>query len=380
MKRFVGLATVLLAVSVGLSGCARPVTPQAPSVTLAKAIKATEQKISATGFVAKIQVHGGSQATEVFDPKDNGGLFVNDAVMVDSALNFRQISRQTSDQVRSFLSAAQVAEAHVGATLDFAAYTFKVESKKVTEKSGEYVEALKLTEQDGQLGTFLATVRFGIKGGLISQVSFDKGLFDPTAPEEVCSYAPTNCVESATYDYTASNVAQLMGEAFGKYEQAQSLAVGPSHLLFEQIMRDLDQTYKTYKSWTVQNADSSAGAVFDAATGNGVTFDSYDSPQIFDASQAGSGRFGPDNGFVSSIFFDTTDGGSTYFFGPITFDAAQGVYTVHDTSGSEVATFTFVNHVLQQYVDSTFGHDVYTVRGQANKDLLAREAVKATHL
>jgi hypothetical protein len=369
--RFIFSATVVAMVAATLSGCASGTASSSPADALAAAANSTSAKIAATGAVAASKVHGGTSINEVHDPSDAGGLYVNDAVLTGATLDFKQISRQSPGDMKSFEAAAQIAQAKVDDVVQYASANFKVLSSVVVANKTGFVQTVRVHDVYGNMGTFNARIVYGVNQGLISSVDFDKALFDKSNPEEVCLYYPTNCVSHLTLNFDTNTVTALMRQALAKYESAQNLASGDNQSFFEAIMNKMDKTVKADKSWTTTNTDKTAGTVFDAANNKGVVFSSYGDATAITTSDAHDGRHGPDNGFVSGLFFDTTDGGSTYFYGPITYVSATGLYTINDSQNNMVANLWFANGFLADYTDNTIGiNDKFTIRNTVDTDLL----------
>ena len=375
--RFIFSATVVAMVAATLSGCASGTASSSPADALAAAANATSAKIAATGAVAASKVHGGTSINEVHDPSDAGGLYVNDAVLTGATLDFKQISRQSPGDLKSFEAAAQIAQAKVGDQVQYASANFKVLSSVVIANKNGFVQTIRVHDVYGNMGTFTARIVYATNAGLITNVDFDKALFDKSNPEEVCIYYPTNCINHMTLNFESNTVTALMRQAFGKYETAQNLASGDNQRFFEIIMNKMDKTVKADKSWTTTNADKTAGTVFDAASNKGVVFSAYGDATAISASNAYDGRHGPDNGFVSGLFFDTTDGGSTYFYGPIAFTPATGVYTISDSDNNVVASLHFAQGLLADYNDNTIGiNDKFTINTTVDAELLNAKLTK----
>jgi hypothetical protein len=360
-----------------LTSCSQAAPTSSAADQLAAVATATLAKVAETGAVATSKAHGGFSLTEVHDPSDAGGMYVNDAVMTGANLDFKQISRQSPGDMRSFETTAQFAKAKVGDQVQYASANFKVLSTVVISNKAGFVQTVRVHDVYGNLGTFTARIVYGTSAGLITSVDFDKALFDKSNPEEVCLYYPTNCISHLTLTLDTNTVAASMGEALAKYETAQNLASGDNQRFFESIMKSLDKTVKTYKSFTTVNTDKTAGIVFDAATNSGVVFSAYGDANAIDASNAYDGRHGPDLGFVSGLFFDTTDGGSTYFYGPIAFDSKTGIYTISDSQNFVVANLHFANGLLVDYNDNTIGsNDKFTISTTVDAELLKAKLAK----
>ena len=367
----------LALIAATLTACSSGAASSSPADQLATAAKATSAKIASTGAVATSKAHGGISLNEVHDPSDAGGMYVNDAVMTGANLDFKQISRQSPGDMRSFETTAQIATAKVGDQVQYASANFKVLSTVVISNKAGFVQTVRVHDVYGNLGTFNARIVYGLSDGLISNVDFDKALYDKSNPEEVCLYYPTNCISHLTMTFDPNVVAASMGEGLAKYETAQNLASGDNQRFFESIMKNLDKTIKTDKSFTTVNTDKTAGTVFDAATNRGVVFSAYGDANAIDASNAYDGRHGPDLGFVSGLFFDTTDGGSTYFYGPISFDSKSGIFTIKDSQNFVVANLHFANGLLVDYNDNTIGiNDKFTISTVVDTELLKAKLAK----
>ena len=364
-------STVVGLLAATLASCSQVAKTNSAAEQLVSVANATSAKIAETGAVAGDKTHGGLAVVEVHDPSDAGGLYVNDSVMTGANLDFKQISRQSPGDLKSFEAASQIAQAKVGDVVQYASANFKVLSSVVVANKTGFVQTVRVHDVYGNMGTFTARIVYGVNQGLISSVDFDKALFDKSNPEEVCLYYPTNCVSHLTLNFDTNTVTALMRQALAKYETAQNLASGDNQRFFEAIMNKMDKTVKADKSWTTTNTDKTAGTVFDAAKNKGVVFSSYGDATAITTSDAYDGRHGPDNGFVSGLFFDTTDGGSTYFYGPITYVAATGLYTINDSQNNMVANLRFANGFLADYTDNTIGiNDKFTIRNTVDSELL----------
>lgn len=370
-------ATIVMTVTAALSGCASDRANNSPADALAAAANATSSKIAATGAIAASKAHGGISINEVHDPSDAGGLYVNDAVLTGASLDFKQISRQSPGDLKSFEAATHIATAKVGDQVQYASAIFKVLSSVVITNKIGFEQTIHVHDVYGNMGTFTARIVYATNEGLISGVDFDQALFDKSNPEEVCLYYPTNCISHMTLNFDPNKVTALMRQALSKYETAQNLGSGDNQRLFEIIMNKMDKTVKADRSWTTTNADATAGTVFDASSNKGVVFSSYGDATAVTSKGAYDGKHGPDNGFVSGLFFDTTDGGSTYFYGPITYETANNLYTIRDSQNNMIAKLWFANGLLADYTDNTIGtNDKFTIRNIVDTELLNTKLAK----
>lgn len=344
---------------------------------LVQSIKATQEKIAAGGAIATATTQGGLEVTEVYDATDNGGLYVNDSVLIGLAEEFKQISRQAQGNMKSFEAFKQIAISQVGEVVYYASADFKVLKNKVSATDDGFMQVLQVHDVYGTMGTFSASLDYKVDHGLITTVKLDKALFNKSNPEEVCLYYPTNCINIVSFNFNSKSVTDKMREAFAKYEVAQNLSTGTNKQHFENIMRKMDLTLTEYKSWTTVNADMSSGTVFDATRNLGVIFDPYGDPTKINGLADLDGHHGPDLGFVSGLFFDTTDGGSTYFYGPISFNSNTETYSIYDGQNSLVANLHFEGNTLVGFNNNTIGSaDHHSISNRVDSALLNANLAK----
>jgi len=371
-RTWAGIVVIALACAL-LTACSPK--PSASAV-LKDAVTATSAKILRNGAVAEGQIIDGGKFTEVQDPNDAGGHYVNNAVLTGAQNDFKQISRQTPGNLQSFDPIRDFAMARSGETISFNITNFKVLSTEFTQEGQKVTQKIRLKDTSSDMGTFDASVKYTIAAGLIKTASFDKALFNPQNPSEVCMYSPINCAKKIKLHFEVNRVKLIMGKALNAYEVAQRLSEGTQKSYFEQIMKNMDSTVRATTSWTTQNSDASAGSVYDAKTQTGVTFSSYDDPAAISQENYQDGRHGPDNGFVSGIFFDTTDGGSTYFYADILFDQSSARYVITDSQGLIIANLHFEGTRLVDFVDNTIGtNSIFTISNRVDAPLLASKLV-----
>ena len=369
-RSVVGLSAIVFLLA-SLTACASKTNVEPPASQLAAAALATQARIASSGAIATATAHGPIEFTEVYDASNANGRFVNDAVLLGANQDFKHISRRARGEMGAFAAIYQIATSKTGATFEYASESLRVLANKVVQGKHGFLQTLKVKDLQGGLGTFSAQIDYEIFNGLISGVKLDPALFDESNPEEVCFYYPANCVQQVSFNYKVKSVHSLMGVAFNKYEVAQNLAEGTNKQYFEEIMSKMDSTFDFYDSWTTVNADASAGSIFDAKSKRGATFNSYDAPAPINATGGLSGIHGPDNGFVSGLFFDPTDGGSTYFYGPISFDAATQTFEIRDSQNALKAQLTFFADKLVSYVDNSIGADEkFTISTKVDAELL----------
>ncbi|NBR61205.1 MAG: hypothetical protein EBT86_06075 [Actinobacteria bacterium] len=383
MKKSWPIAIASLAIATltvtSLTACSTVFKPESDAEELVAAIDNTVTKISATGVIATGTYHRNQSFTEVFDPNAAGAHYVNDSVLLGPNLEFRQISRQSQGDLKAFKAAIGFAKAKVKAQVEYASSVFNVLASSVVSNEDEFLQTLKLQDVYGNLGKFNATITYHIENALVTGVSFDQAMFDQENPEEVCIYSPTNCIIQEQFDFDSEAVPKLMLLAFNKYEVSQNLASGNNKEFFETIMRNMDKTVGQYKSWTTVNTDGSTGSVFDAATGKGVSFNPYDETTEISAKDAYTGRFGADSGYVSSLFFDTTDGGSTYFYGPISYSVETNTFTIKDSQDTTVAKLHFEKGILVDFLSNTIGlNEKFTISEAVDQKLLESKRAKVS--
>jgi hypothetical protein len=371
LVRSVASLTAIVFSLASLTACAPKTNVEPPASQLAAAALATQARIASSGAIARASAHGPIEFTEVYDASHANARFVNDAVLLGANQDFKEISRRAVGEMGAFGAIRQIATAKPGGTFEYASESLKVLANKVVQTKNGFVQTLKVKDLLGGLGTFTAQLKYEVGEGLITNVEVDHALFDESNPEEVCFYYPANCVQQVSLNFSVKAVHSLMAAAFNKYEVAQNLAEGTNKQYFEAIMHKMDSTFDFYDSWTTVNADASAGSVFNAKSKRGVAFNSYDAPAPIDGTADLSGIHGPDNGFVSGLFFDPTDGGSTYFYGPISFDAATQTFEIRDNQNTLMAQLTFVGDKLVSYVDNTIGaNGKFTLSAKVDTELL----------
>jgi hypothetical protein len=368
MRKTLVLLSALLLVT-GITGC----SANSSSAKLAKIISNTQKQMGTLGVLVTDTLPDGTTINEVHKPDST--FFVNEAVFnTDGTL--KQISRKNPGDVLSVNSAFAIATATTGQTFDFATTTFKILNIDYTNDKNEYKVNLKVKDQTGSMGTLNTTLTFETADDLVQSVNIDSNLYNRDNPEEVCLYYPTGCSLSSTLDYDTTNIDNQMNTAFEDYQNTQlhdPLTVAN----FKDIMTQINQTYSQYPSWTVTNSDESSGVVFDADSNKGVRWDSYGDPAtVFDSSANQELTNGPDMGFTSSIFFDTTDGGSTFFFSKVvaTSSGTTNSYDVIGTDGSVMGNFTFTNGLLTGFTDSLAVKTQYQVSPKADLVLLKKKS------
>jgi len=367
--RKISFLAISMLVLAALSGC----TLNSAAPQLIKAIDNTSKQASTLGVVLTDTLPDGSAISEVHKP--NSTFFVDSAVF-NNDNSLKQISRKTPGDVLSLQSSFGFAKASINSTVDFAATTFKVLSSSVTVDKKTYTLALKLKDTTGSMGTINTNIVFLVQDDLVQTITLQNNLFNPSNPEEVCLYYPTGCSTQIAIIYNQDTIDSLMKQALTLYETSQlhsQLAVTN----FEEIMTQMNETYSQDSSWTTTNSDQSAGVVFDESSNKGVSWDQYGGqPVKFDAKKAQENTNGPDRGFTSSIFFDTTDGGSTFFYDKVlaTVSGTTTTYDITNTDGSIVGSFTFVNGLLDSFIDNSIGvKEQYQVSPKADLALLAKK-------
>jgi hypothetical protein len=361
--RATALIAVAAVVGLGLAGCS--VKPSAAK-ELQAAVSATEKAISTRGVLASFTEFDASVAREVHDPKF--GLYVNDATEIGSANSFKQISRNNLSSASAIDSVLNFVGAKVGAQVWFAGTNYEINSKSlVRTPDGTIEEKLTLKNMDDKKSIVSGSLRFTIKAGLISRVLVSPAFYNKANPEEVCQYSPESCTRDLRLDYSSAEISKAMAHAFAGYEFSQ-IHGGDNVQNFEALMRAMQQTVDTLKSWTTLNQDASVGSVYDAEAKHGASWNPYDGGDKLTATNVNAGWSGPDNNAVSQTFFDTTDGGSSFFYQSIEVDHATGTYSVKDSSGAIAATFTFADGILSGFSD-TFNQ--FTVSPKAEPQVLA---------
>jgi len=367
--RKISFLTVSVIVLAALSGCSlNSAQPQ-----LLKAIDNTTKQAATLGVVLTDTLPDGTSVTEVHKP--NSTFFVDSAVF-NTDKSLKQISRKTPGDVLSLRGAFGFAKTPVDSTFDFASTTFKILSSKVSVDKKNYTLSLQLKDTTGSMGTINTDIVFLVQDDLVQSITLQKNLFSPDNPEEVCYYYPTGCSTQLALSYDRDTIDSLMKQALNLYETTQlhsELTVSN----FEEIMTQMTETYGQYTSWTTTNTDQSAGSVFDQAGNKGVSWDQYGDPSVnFDSTNAQEYSNGPDRGFTSSVFFDTTDGGSTFFYDKVlsTVNGSTTTYEITNTDGSSVGSFTFVNGLLNSFIDNSIGvKEQYQVSPKADLALLTKK-------
>lgn len=356
------LATTAL-LGVVLSGCG---TTASPEQELRAAVTATKLEISSQGVVASFTEFDGSVAREVHDP--TFGLYVNDATETGKGSKFKQISRNNLSSASAIDSALNFVGAKVGEELWFAGTNYALKSASVTRSSDSVLEErFVLKNIDDSKSIVAATLSFTLADGLIAKVEVSDSLNNKTNPPEVCQYYPTSCTKEVSLDYRSAAVSEVMAHAFAGYEASQ--LHGASNVQnFEALMRAMQNSVDKLKSWTTLNHDGSVGSVYDAKLGKGANWNPYDGGDKLTRANVYAGWSGPDNNAVSQTFFDTTDGGSSFFFQDVLVDHSTGNYSIYDSSGAVAATFSFTDGVLVSFSDTL---DKDTVSPVADPKILA---------
>ena len=340
---------------------------------LLKAVDNTDKQAATLGVYATDTLPDGTSVTEVQFPSNP--LFVDSAVFnTDGSL--KQTSRKTPGDVLSLRSAFSFARASVNSDVDFASTTFKVESSEISENQGIYTLKLKLKDTTGSMGTVETKIDYVVKDDLVQSVAIQDNLYNKTNPEEVCLYYPTGCSIGITLSYDQETITNEMKQAIALYESTQlhdKLTVAN----FEEIMTQMTTSYNQLSSWTTTDSTQESGTIFDATSNQGVSWDQFGDPAVaFTAANSQESNNGPDRGFTATIFFDTTDGGSTFFYDKVSSSVSGNTttYDVSNTDGSIVGSFIFTNGILSSIVDNTIGVKVqYQVNPKADLVLLKQK-------
>jgi hypothetical protein len=352
--------TALLAI--GISGCSTAVSAEKE---LRNAVAATKLALANQGVVASFTEFDGSVAREVHDPAF--GLYVNDATETGKGHDFKQISRNNQSSASAIDSTLNFVGAKLGAELWFAGTNYALKSANVTRSSNSVLlEKIMLKNLDDKKSVVSATLRFTLADGLITKVEISDNLNNKSNPPEVCQYYPTSCTKVVSLDYGSATVREVMAHAFAGYEASQ--IHGTKNIQnFEALARLMQTTAANMKSWTTLNPDGSVGTIYDAKLGRGSNWNPYDGGDKLTPKNVYTGWSGPDLNVFSQTFFDTTDGGSSFFYQDILVDHNTGTYSIKDSSGATAATFRFANNRLVAFSDSL---DRFTVSPVADPRVL----------
>ena len=365
MRKTILVSSILLVLS-WLTGCSNT----SSAAELQKIVANSQKQLETIGAVISVTTPDSSVYSEVTDAKAT--RFVNSAVFNKEGV-LTHISRKLPSDVLSLRAGFAIATGKVGSTFDFAGSTFKFKSVEVTIKNDHYTVSFKVLDTTGTMGTFSSSADFKFQDDLITAITLNKNLYNKDNPEEVCYYYPAGCSLSSVIDYSQVSVSKAMTKAIKAYEKSQ-LHDPQSVTNFEDIMQQMNETYNQYLSWTTTNSDQSAGIIYSSAKDEGVRWDSYGDPAIkFSADSISSTNNGPDLGFVSGLFFDTTDGGSTFFYDKVIKTNANS-YDILSSDGTVAGSLNFTNGLLTSFMDNTIGFkDKYQVNPLADLVLLSKK-------
>jgi hypothetical protein len=361
------LATQVLAFAllpiIWLAGCAAQ-----PSASSSAKTHLSLTTASKSGVLLVGRDTLGYRVEQVHTPDSN--RFVNNAVLYSHKAQIRQYNRSNQPIPSALDAAIRIYNAKVGSSVAFANGRFRVSAtRRKTGTDGWTALRTKLAATDKPSKVFEADFRFRFKRGLLLNVQLPKAIEPSRDAADICYYYPAECLTEFTVSYDAKRVDSTMAAAQAKYERKWLRQPG-SAKAFESLMAAAARTYRDFSSWTTVSADGTLGSIFDAKTNSGITWGPYDSTHSFGPMVTRFPGDGPDLGLVSNTFFDTTDGGSNFFFSGVKFVNASQTYQVVNYDGSTAIEFGIRDGKLAQITNYFLGKQVISVSGKANLQLL----------
>jgi len=368
MKKIALLVTGLL-LAFTLSSCAETKTDG-----LEAQLAETKAAMSKTGVVVSGYDTSGALVQNVHKP--NTGFFVNDAVLVGDQEDIRQFDRQDSERARAIVSAFDFAAAKIDQEIRFASNVFKVIEREVEERDANTTRLnLVLSDQLGNLGRVKVKVDYLFVDGLLVEVNFPDFLLPTGDSADVCYYFPTSCLINLELNYDKEAIDTLMNTAKAKFD-AKWLKTDETISNFYALMSAVEKTFNDYSSWTVVNEDATEGSIFDAESGEGVSWSSFSPTENFTKDNRFDNNFSLDHGFIRNTFFDSTDGGSNFFYASIEKATNKDEYSVINTDGAVAIVFTIKDGLLSQITDYQIAIQTFSITNTADKELLQQIVAK----
>ena len=362
MKKIALLVTGLL-LAFTLSSCAETKTDG-----LEAQLADTKAAISKTGAVVSGYDTSGALVQNVHKP--NTGFFVNDAVLVGDQEDIRPFDRQDSERARGIATAFDFAAAKIDQEIRFASNVFKVIEREVEERDANTTRLnLVLSDQLGNLGRVKVKVDYLFIDGLLVEVNFPDYLLPTGDSADVCYYFPTSCLINLELNYDKDSIDTLMNTAIAKFE-AKWLKTDETISNFYALMSAVEKTFNDYSSWTVVNEDATEGSIFDAESGEGVSWSSFSPTETFTKDNRFDSNFSLDHGFIRNTFFDSTDGGSNFFYASIDKATDKDEYSVINSDGAVAIVFTIKDGLLSQITDYQIAKHTFSISNAADKELL----------
>ncbi|MFM8927523.1 MAG: hypothetical protein ACKOFA_04910, partial [Rhodoluna sp.] len=185
-------------------------------------------------------------------------------------------------------------------------------------------------------------------------------------------YLPTSCLLNLELDYNNSRIRSLMIKAKTKYE-SKWLKNEENIRNFNALMKIAENTFEEVISWTTANADKTEGTIFDSTSKKGVNWSSYGPTESFSSP---SRLNAPDRGIISRTFFDTTDGGSNYFYDKVLVLGDRKGFKITNVDGSVALEITTAGEMITGYTDYTVAKQSFEIIRAADEELLRKQLDK----
>jgi hypothetical protein len=367
-----GLILLALLTVITLSGRAALHSQQAPPTSQLSLANASKSGVVLMGTDTL-----GYRVEQVHAP--DSSRFVNNAVLYSNKAQIRQFNRSNENLPAALDAAIRLYNAKVGSKVGFANSRFMVKASSRTNSGGRVVVHTKLARTDSPSKMFAADFSFRFGGGLLRQVSLPEEIQPSKDAADICYYYPAECLTEFTVSYDAKRVQAAIDNAQAKYERKWLRKPG-SAKAFETLMAAAARTYSDFTSWTVVSEDGSQGSIYDGKTNSGVTWGPYDPTRSFGLPRTRFQADAPDLGLVSNTFFDTTDGGSNFFYSEVNRVGAAGGYVVTNYDGTPAVEFEVRGGTLSRITSYFLDKEVVTLTGVSNRQLLKSKLaqIKAT--
>jgi hypothetical protein len=366
-----GIVSLALLSVITLGGCAALHSQQATPTSQLSLATASKSGVVLIGTDTL-----GYRVEQVHTP--DSSRFVNNAVLYSHKAQIRQFDRGNETVPTALDSAIRLYNAKAGSSVGFGNSRFHVKSTSPATSAGGWVVLhTKLARTDSPSKVFAADFRFEFSHGLLRKVQLPKQIQPPKDAADICYYYPAECLTGFTVSYDSKKVQATMATAQAKYERKWLRKPG-SAKAFEALMTAAAQTYREYKSWTAVSTDGLQGSVYDAKTNSGVTWGPYDPTRSFGLPQTRFQSDSPDLGLIASTFFDTTDGGSNFFYSNVRHIDGAERYQVINYDGTTAIEFATSDGRLSRITNFFLGKQVISVSGKVNSDLLKSKLPKTS--
>jgi hypothetical protein len=358
-----GIVSLSLLSVITLSGCAALHSQQA---TPTSHLSLTSARKSGVLIVGRDTL--GYRVEQVHTPDSN--RFVNNAVLYSHKSQIRQFNRSNQPIPSALDAAIRIYNAKVGSSVAFANGRFRVSAtSRKTGTDGWTELRTKLASTDTPSKVFEADFRFRFRRGLLVKVELPKAIEPSKDAADICYYYPAECLTEFAVSYDTKRVDSTMAAAQAKYERKWLRQPGSSKT-FESLMATAARTYRDLTSWTTVSADGSQGSIYDSTKNLGVTWGPYDPTRAFGAPSYRFQSDSPDLGWISDTFFDTTDGGSNFFYSAVRFLNSAQSYVVTNFDGTTAVEFHVKDGRISGITNFFLGNETISLSSGANTELL----------